>query len=213
MIFISCLTVILATCVVQEASLATKVSDWHQLLCAGQLSAWPGRPAASRTEAFLDPQLLCLREVLQETELVKTRHQTAIRQDQQNVCFRERSDRNRSWPDFCFFECYCVLCQERNIQWTLRGGDQKIKGLGQSHPESFQNLNNENFTVHNFSPSTQGGWGRRHGDGRYGGKSHNCIPCLLLEWVRSLISFTELTCPAPSLRIQIDLELTFTAMH
>ena len=74
------------------------------------------------------------------SNLVRTRHQTAIKQDQQNVCFREQATAADLGLDFLFFECYCVLFQQKHSVNIWKAKIKRLKGLcrGQSpeFPES-----------------------------------------------------------------------------
>ena len=69
--------------------------------------------------------------------LVRTRHQTAIKQDQQNVCFREQATAADLGLDFLFFECYCVLFQQKHSVNIWKAEIKRLKGLCRGQSQEF----------------------------------------------------------------------------
>ena len=133
--------------------------------------------------------------------------------------FPRAGDRSRSWPDFLFFECYCVLFQEKHSLNIWKAEIKRLKGLCRARPKSrVSRIWTTRISQCIIFPLRL--W-RGAGLSIYGGEIVTIASCVCLtdlssEWCESghwFHSQNSLTCLPPSLRIQIDLELTFAAMH
>ena len=132
--------------------------------------------------------------------------------------FPRAGDRSRSWPDFLFFECYCVLFQEKHSLNIWKAEIKRLKGLCRARPKSrVSRIWTTRISQCIIFPLRL--W-RGAELSRYGGEIVTIASCVC--FIDSVLRVTQVTDSihrthlplSLSLSLNSDrLELTFTAMH